>query len=97
VERYPTEKEEERIKTWPGDDAEALMEYVHNIWAYADWGWHQRGRWFRISTAGWSGNESIIGALRENFVFWSRCWVLVRRGGHYVFELPEKKKEEDDE
>lgn len=42
---------------------------------------------FSISTAGWSGNESLIDALQDNFYFWHTAWVQTRRGGHYIFEV----------
>lgn len=62
---------------------------MHSLWKYADAGyWRQRGRTYRISTAGWSGNESIIGVLQENRLFWILCWQRSRRGGHYVFRIP---------
>lgn len=72
-----------------------MLDQIRPIWQYADWGWSvEEGvddrerpcqRW-NISTAGWSGNESIIAALRGNIYFWSFSWVQTRRGGHYIFE-----------
>ena len=45
-----------------------------------------------LSTGGWSGNESVIDALQDNFMFWAMCWAKTERGGHYWFEIPEIKK-----
>lgn len=94
---YPTEEELDRIRTW--DSAEGfgpLMEYIKSLWAYADWGWSERGHTFHISTGGWSGNEQLIAAMMENDVFWWLCWVWSRQGGHYGFEVPERMWEPAD-
>lgn len=85
---YPHETDIEKIKSWDYRDLTGLLTFVESIWAYAEWGWRRRGRTYRVSTAGWSGNEEIIGALKENFMFWSVCWQSSRRGGHYVFKVP---------
>lgn len=88
TERYPSAIELREIKNW-GMDYEALMDWVGSIWAYKDWGWKQRGRTYWISTAGWSGNEEIIEAMRNNKNhFWGMCVYSWRRGGHYVFKIP---------
>jgi hypothetical protein len=90
---YPTDEELEKIAKWHYEDFEGLLEYVKARWAYADAGyWRKRGGKYWVSTAGWSGNESIITALERNFHFWSFCWILSRRGGHYIFQLPKKTK-----
>jgi len=85
---YPTNAELKKIAKWPHTDLAGLLEYVRERWAYADAGyWRQRGGKYWISTAGWSGNESLVGALEKNYVFWSICWLQSRRGGHYIFQL----------
>jgi len=82
------------IEKWPYSDAEGLLEYVHEIWAYADSGyWRQKGRRYWISTAGWSGNEDIMGALHKNTMFWMMCWQSSKRGGHFVFEILKEVKD----
>ncbi len=43
--------------------------------------------WYRLATCGWSGNESIISALRENHVFWCMSWFMHVAGGLYVFRI----------
>ena len=90
---YPSEAELARIRGW-GDDLIALMAYVKKRWAYDAWEEEDIAetstrayRQFTISTYGWSGNESLIGALEDHTMFsflapWS--W---RRGGHYVYRL----------
>jgi hypothetical protein len=93
---YPTNEELERIKNWAftGDAIQRrkylieFMEFVKELWHFGDWGWKQKRRIYYISTGGWSGNESIITAMQQNWIFWVLCWVQSRRGGHYIFELP---------
>jgi len=90
TEQYPTDSQLRRIRKWdcvPADGRQKLMEFVRGIWGYADWGWHKEGGDYYISTGGWSGNESIIGALSRNFLFWSLSLQSHRAGGHYFFCL----------
>ena len=87
---YPEEEELETIKTWKGDDLRGLMEYVHDLWKYAEDGyWSEEvsdgHHEYHLSTAGWSGNEDIIAAMQSNHVWWMMFWKSSIRGGHYVF------------
>jgi hypothetical protein len=86
---YPTDAALAKIVAWPYTDLRGLFDFVHGIWYLADWGWSEpEPGHFEISTAGWSGNESIIEALMNNTMFWLTCWQESRRGGHYKFEIP---------
>lgn len=87
---YPTEEELTRIKEWDYKDFVGLMEFLGELWDYKDFGWKQNDYTYTLSTAGWSGNESLIDALQENSMFWTVCWQSSRRGGHYVFTIPAK-------
>lgn len=74
-----------------------LMDYIEERWWAGDAGYFRRGRkYLYLSTAGWSGNEEIIGALMKNTMFWMCCWVSSKRGGHYVFEIPKALKKTND-
>jgi len=101
---YPTEVDLKIIETWRRKEASyapdtfhgfvELMEYIRRIWAYADAGyWSETTdgdkRIYHISTAGWSGNEDIIYAMRRNVFFWVKCWLQETRGGHFIFEVKE--------
>lgn len=98
---YPTDAALDHIKNWPWQKSYTeLFETIKELWAYADWGWSEGWEdhpWregekiycYHISTAGWSGNESIIRAMQENAMFWCMCWIQSRRGGHYIFEAKE--------
>lgn len=99
---YPNEDAFELIKIWHWSDARGWFEFIKSIWAYADWGWHEKDvphEWkkdtivhrYEISTAGWSGNEYLIRAMESNSMMMATQWVQSRRGGHYIFELNEIK------
>lgn len=74
-----------------------FMDYIKDRWWMASWGWDEklspedgsRTGLFLISTGGWSGNESIIAAMQKNWMFWAVCWEQSRKGGHYIFQLPQ--------
>ena len=40
---------------------------------------------YTMSTGGWSGNEQIIAAMKQNLIYWSFSWFKSQRGGHYTF------------
>lgn len=92
---YPTEEMEKAITAWPYQRCRELMECIRKAWHFGDWGWSESDevvdgetvRRYTISTGGWSGNETLIGALQENRMFWMLCWQQSRRGGHYIFEI----------
>ena len=92
---YPTEEDLTKVAQWkfekPGDFL-AFMEFVKSIghyWPVEMFGWTQDGRTYHVSTGGWSGNESILSAMEENWTFWAVCWQQSRRGGHFEFTIPD--------
>ena len=92
---YPTDEDLERIQTWAfdaHDSFEQFMAYVKSIgtyWPSEVFGWVVGSRTYHVSTGGWSGNEEILEAMRRNYLFWAVCWREHRRGGHYIFTLPD--------
>lgn len=101
---YPTEDALELIEKWHFNDAKGWFNFIHNIWYMPGWGWgegedkhdfYKDRKVYRydVSTAGWSGNESIIRAMERNSMMWHLNWVQSRRGGHYIFELYEVNDE----
>ena len=100
---YPTDRALEVIEKWHWDDIPGWFKFIEGLWAYHDFGWNEKDEphdWdkdkivhrYYISTAGWSGNESIIRAMQRNEMMWHLNWVQSRRGGHYIFELKEIKE-----
>ena len=107
---YPTDAALELIEKWHWTDCEGLFEFIKSVWHLSGWGWSEvnaseleptdddynakGGTLLFVSTAGWSGNESIIRALQGNWMAWSLCWIQSRRGGHYIFKPHEFKDDE---
>lgn len=90
---YPTEAALEKVRTWPFQDPKGLFEYLKGLWYFPEYfdGPHGDEWVYRVSTVGWSGNESLIGALLENMLVWHMYWHSSRRGGHYEFRLGKPK------
>ena len=94
---YPTDAALEIIKLWHWNDEIGWFDFIKSIWHLRSWGWNEgleEHEWdkgkqvyrYNISTAGWSGNESIIHAIEQNRMLMGCTWVQSRRGGHYIFE-----------
>ena len=104
---YPTDAALELVHKWHWVDCAGLLEFIKGIWYLGGLGWTEvdakdldkddddydaeGGKLYFISTAGWSGNESIISAFRSNSMAWTLCWIQSRRGGHYIFKQHEFK------
>lgn len=99
---YPTDAALDRIATWiigTLHDLEDAMDFAGRLWYYPN-AWQKEVGWldpedggrpclrYVFSTGGWSGNESVVGAIEKNALLqmlgaWS--W---RRGGHYEYRFP---------
>lgn len=97
-EGYPTLDALRLIENWHHEYAMTWFDFINSIWYASDWGWKydvvphrfREGESvlkFEISTAGWSGNESIIKAMQKNEMLWWMTHYQTTRGGHYVFEV----------
>ena len=95
---YPSDAALDIIQLWHWSDPKGWFKFIESIWHLKSWGWTEGKKpddWeqgklvyrYDISTAGWSGNESIIRAMEKNDMMWHFNWVQSRRGGHYIFEL----------
>jgi hypothetical protein len=89
---YPTSETLERISNWDHNDSQGWFKFIEGIWHHAVFGWREyqepdtEYKVYQISTCGWSGNESIITAMEDNYILWSLWWYSSTRGGHYLFK-----------
>lgn len=99
---YPTKSALDIVELWHWNDSKGWFDFIKSLWYMSSWGWseaevdhsykkNEKAYQYHISTAGWSGNESIIRSMENNWMMWHLNWVQSRRGGHYIFELYEVK------
>lgn len=96
---YPTDEALDKIRDWDYNDVKGWLNFIKSIWWASEWGWTETTGVnltfdepqyeYHISTGGWSGNEEIIDAMRKNYILWNLAWYEHRRGGHYMFAIPE--------
>lgn len=89
---YPDEASLKAIKEWDflRQGISGLLELITENTNWADRQIHITGKKairFEYHTGGWSGNEDVIDALCQNFLFWSMFWLRSTRGGHYYFKI----------
>ena len=96
---YPTEEALAKISNWSNDSISDCFDFIKELWSYPDY-WREKvffdegeEKWKKqidMSTGGWSGNEDLLAALRNNILIWSSAWVLCARGGKFIFEIEEQ-------
>lgn len=91
---YPTEETLEAIQNWDYHDLDGLFNFIEEAWSYPEY-FHREVVEEKVivmmSTGGWSGNEDIIQAMKENFYVWALVWEVIKRGGHYTFGYTKRK------
>lgn len=96
---YPTDEDLAKVENWDGNWRECFA-FIRSIWWMPEWGWHEETvkdelfdrlvTRYSISTGGWSGNESIVAAMERNRWLMIFFWIQSRRGGHYIYEMPDE-------
>jgi hypothetical protein len=91
---YPTDESLTAIETFVGTP-EALIEYAtallkvgsHTVEDGFD-DWPQQVKRVTFVTGGWSGAESVLGALSYHTIFHRLFWESSHRGGMEIYEIP---------
>ena len=92
---YPTDIATQIISSWPVTDIQGLFVFAKSLWWAPEYfsaeeiqdGYDHPAIRLNISTAGWSGNEELVGALQDT-ILWLVYWQSSRRGGHHVIDIP---------
>lgn len=86
---YPTEEWLDALakaEAVSSEQRRAIAKAVIAAWNYGAPPIDEHGI-LRLATGGWSGNESIIGALQKNWLWWAMCWQSSHHGGLYFFQF----------
>lgn len=89
---YPDEASLKAIKEWDilNQGLSGLLKLIEENTNWADRQINITGKKvirFEYHTGGWSGNEDVIEALRQNLCFWAFFWQKSIRGGHFYFKI----------
>lgn len=87
---YPDEDQLEKLSKFPvtcEKDCYAVLSMALALWHWTDMVKIEDHIWTFI-TGGWSGNEDIISAMKDNTMFWMLMWQSSERGGKHVFCKP---------
>jgi hypothetical protein len=101
-EGYPTQESLDYIKNWTYAENkfgqyfgkgmyDELIEYLRNIWVYEDDAIGYEDGLLDLHTYGWSGNEDIVGVLKDTDL-WTIKFRCEQTGGHYYFQIEEFTK-----
>lgn len=80
---YPSEKVLESIRNLKDFEFEFLKEEWNTQYGKVE----QKDDEYIFITGGWSGNEDIILALRQNREWWYKHFYAEIRGGKWVFKV----------
>lgn len=87
---YPDDETLQKIKEWSFEDIRGWFDFIEMV--LPEYGSFTRDadcpyKTTKIATGGWSGCESIMAAMRRNYVCWGLTWQSSHRGGLFVFTL----------
>ncbi len=81
---YPTDATRDTLEYWDVNDFDGAMEYLAKAWHWPE-SVSRVGTAWVVVTGGWSGNECLIAALKQNRRWWMNYWESSTRGGRHVF------------
>jgi hypothetical protein len=100
---YPTDDTLAAIEAWkPEQGVAAWLDFAAACWHWPEFVSRELrpeealivqaeadNRYLRLATGGWSGNESVIGAMRANRLLSAFTWRLTACGGLHIYRYPE--------
>lgn len=91
---YPTDKVLDLFMSYEFKckaDVDRFLEILEGVWYSGSDGYKRIKTEFddllMLHTFGWSGNEEVIVALQNNFIFWGIAFNAHFTGGHYYLNI----------
>lgn len=97
---YPADSTLEALRVWPITDGGGALDFLQAAWhgpemartdfltAHEGYVVHDDGgRYLRVTTGGWSGNEDLLGEFELSQAYMV-TWQLSARGGLHIFKYP---------
>jgi hypothetical protein len=94
IDGYPSDDTIEAIEKWPVNDFVNCLKFAEKAYQRGYGVWNRKNGWLKIATGGWSGNESIVYALKTQ-VYWKFLFLAQTSGGAYYIKDPETYKDYD--
>ena len=92
---YPSDEVLDKIRNWSIHDPEGLLKYLQGKWYYPHFVTVSKdGNEWKFITGGWSGNEALLKAFRDNTFIWMRFWYSSTASGVHKFVLKTRIKED---
>ena len=84
---YPTDAALKLVREWDVKDVKEfhdLMLMVKYLWRWANYVIRNNEQ-YTLITGGWSGNESIVAAMKENLLLHIMYWYSSNRSGTHIY------------
>ena len=92
---YPTEETLKTIREWDIVEHATLPAFLAKAWKYPDSAREVRPGLWAFATGGWSGNESLLGAMHESLAWQILAWDSIYiPGGLQVIAVTDSAKRE---
>ena len=82
---YPTDGTLQAIIDMPMYEFKDMARFVASAWNVDYGSFYITADSLVLITGGWSGNESIISAMKLNMLLWALFWYRSTRGGRFEF------------
>lgn len=83
---YPTQEALAKVVRYDAiADIDGFLKLIQSLWSYSD-RFVIKDDELYMSTGGWSGNESVIEAMKQTY-FFRFAHTEWKRGGHFWFSL----------